>query len=56
MLNSSKKPTKASNVTGIKNENILYLFVMLVTVGIFCSIGSFAISVSIILYCKENKK
>ena len=56
MLNLSKKPTKTSNVTGIKNENILYLFAMLVTVGIFCSIGSFAISLSIILYCKVSKK
>ncbi|KAI8090920.1 uncharacterized protein B0P05DRAFT_463626 [Gilbertella persicaria] len=45
MLNSSKKPTKASNVTRKTNRNILYLFGMLVTMSILCSAGSYAISV-----------
>ncbi|CAO3642128.1 unnamed protein product [Mucor fragilis] len=44
MLNSSKKPTKASNVTRITNRNILYLFAMLVAMSILCSVGSYAIS------------
>ncbi|EPB89154.1 phospholipid-translocating ATPase [Mucor circinelloides 1006PhL] len=44
MLNSSKKPTKASNVTRITNRNILYLFAMLVTMSVLCSVGSYAIS------------
>ncbi|KAI8373598.1 hypothetical protein EDC96DRAFT_438020 [Choanephora cucurbitarum] len=45
MLNSSKKPTKASNVTRKTNRNILYLFGMLVTMSILCSAGSYAMSV-----------
>ncbi|KAI7866350.1 hypothetical protein BDF14DRAFT_1814290 [Spinellus fusiger] len=44
MLNSSKKPSKASNVTRITNRNILYLFAMLVMMSILCSIGNLAIS------------
>ncbi|KAI9011969.1 hypothetical protein CLU79DRAFT_709666 [Phycomyces nitens] len=44
MLNSSKKPTKASNVTHITNRNILYLFVLLVLMSIFCSVGNLAIT------------
>lgn len=44
MLNSSKKPTKASNVTKKTNRNILYLFAMLVTMSILCSVGNFAMS------------
>lgn len=45
MLNSSKKPTKSSNVTRKTNRNILYLFAMLVTMSVLCSIGNFVISV-----------
>ncbi|CAO3628413.1 unnamed protein product [Mucor hiemalis] len=45
MLNSSKKPTKASNVTRKTNRNILYLFAMLVTMSILCSCGNYAMSV-----------
>ncbi|KAI8081524.1 uncharacterized protein BX664DRAFT_268350 [Halteromyces radiatus] len=41
MLNSSKKPTKASNVTHITNRNILYLFTMLVLMSILCSVGNY---------------
>ncbi|KAI8638204.1 hypothetical protein BD408DRAFT_423376 [Parasitella parasitica] len=44
MLNSSKKPTKASNVTRITNRNILYLFAMLVTMSVLCSVGNYFIS------------
>ncbi|KAI9478083.1 MAG: hypothetical protein EXX96DRAFT_595572 [Benjaminiella poitrasii] len=44
MLNSSKKPTKASNVTRKTNRNILYLFCILVTMSILCSVGSYVIS------------
>ncbi|CAO3618575.1 unnamed protein product [Cunninghamella echinulata] len=40
MLNSSKKPTKASNVTKITNRNILYLFTMLVIMSVLCSVGN----------------
>ncbi|ORZ07642.1 hypothetical protein BCR42DRAFT_336388 [Absidia repens] len=40
MLNSSKKPTKASNVTHITNRNIMYLFTMLVIMSVVCSIGN----------------
>ncbi|KAI8974999.1 hypothetical protein BDB01DRAFT_805666 [Pilobolus umbonatus] len=40
MLNSSKKPTKASNVARITNRNILYLFSMLVIMSISCSLGN----------------
>jgi phospholipid-transporting ATPase len=46
MLNSSKKPTKASNVTKKTNQNILYLFAMLVTMSILCSAGNYAMSQS----------
>ncbi|KAL0084969.1 hypothetical protein J3Q64DRAFT_1809699 [Phycomyces blakesleeanus] len=46
MLNSSKKPSKASNLTRITNRNILYLFAMLVIMSILCSVGNLAISVS----------
>lgn len=49
MLNSSKKPTKASNVTRITNRNILYLFAMLVAMSILCSVGNYVMSVSHIL-------
>ncbi|CAO3621672.1 unnamed protein product [Mucor fragilis] len=44
MLNSSKKPTKASNVTRITNRNILYLFTMLVIMSILCSVGNLVTS------------
>ncbi|KAI9485043.1 hypothetical protein BDB00DRAFT_773719 [Zychaea mexicana] len=44
MLNSSKKPTKASNVTHITNRNIWYLFTMLVIMSIMCSVGYLALS------------
>ncbi|KAI8376471.1 uncharacterized protein BYT42DRAFT_498686 [Radiomyces spectabilis] len=44
MLNSSKKPTKTSNVSRITNRNILYLFSMLVLMSILCSVGNLAIS------------
>ncbi|KAI8331922.1 hypothetical protein BC941DRAFT_359902 [Chlamydoabsidia padenii] len=40
MLNSSKKPTKASNVTHITNRNIMYLFTMLVIMSVLCSVGN----------------
>ncbi|KAJ8657110.1 hypothetical protein O0I10_007190 [Lichtheimia ornata] len=39
MLNSSKKPSKMSNVTHITNRNILYLFAILVLMSIACSCG-----------------
>ena len=45
MLNSSKKPTKLSNVTRRTNRNILYLFGMLVTMSVLCSCGNYAMSV-----------
>ncbi|KAI8147582.1 hypothetical protein BJV82DRAFT_596103 [Fennellomyces sp. T-0311] len=44
MLNSSKKPTKASNVTHITNRNIWYLFTMLVIMSIMCSVGYLVLS------------
>ncbi|KAI7896245.1 uncharacterized protein EV154DRAFT_558582 [Mucor mucedo] len=44
MLNSSKKPTKASNVTRITNRNILYLFTMLVIMSVLCSVGNLVTS------------
>lgn len=47
MLNSSKKPTKASNVTRKTNRNILYLFTMLVIMSVLCSIGNYVTSVSV---------
>ncbi|KAI7896450.1 uncharacterized protein EV154DRAFT_492260 [Mucor mucedo] len=46
MLNSSKKPSKLSNVARITNRNILYLFGMLVTMSILCSCGNYAVSKS----------
>ncbi|KAI8086490.1 uncharacterized protein BX664DRAFT_264529 [Halteromyces radiatus] len=39
MLNSSKKPSKVSNVTHITNRNILYLFTILVLMSIGGAIG-----------------
>ncbi|KAI8983931.1 hypothetical protein BDF20DRAFT_815946 [Mycotypha africana] len=45
MLNSSKKPTKVSNVTRITNRNILYLFAMLVAMSVLCSVGNLAMSI-----------
>ncbi|KAG2207432.1 hypothetical protein INT46_001018 [Mucor plumbeus] len=39
MLNSSKKPTKVSNVTRITNRNIMYLFWILVGMSIAGAIG-----------------
>lgn len=46
MLNSSKKPSKLSNVSRITNRNILYLFGMLVTMSILCSCGNYGVSKS----------
>ncbi|CAM0137054.1 unnamed protein product [Umbelopsis sp. WA50703] len=46
MLNSSKKPSKVSNVTRITNRNILYLFAILVAMSIACSIGGLAITIT----------
>ncbi|KAI8580635.1 hypothetical protein K450DRAFT_236545 [Umbelopsis ramanniana AG] len=45
MLNSSKKPTKQSNVTRMTNRNILSLFVILVLMSVACAAGNFVISV-----------
>ncbi|KAJ2960716.1 hypothetical protein NQZ79_g3924 [Umbelopsis isabellina] len=45
MLNSSKKPTKQSNVTKITNRNILSLFIILVIMSVACAAGNFVISV-----------
>ncbi|KAI8331670.1 hypothetical protein BC941DRAFT_360157 [Chlamydoabsidia padenii] len=39
MLNSSKKPSKVSNVTHITNRNILYLFTILVLMSVGGAIG-----------------
>ncbi|ORX52482.1 phospholipid-translocating P-type ATPase [Hesseltinella vesiculosa] len=39
MLNSSKKPSKVSNVTHITNRNIIYLFTILVLMSIAGAIG-----------------
>ncbi|KAI7888342.1 uncharacterized protein EV154DRAFT_311790 [Mucor mucedo] len=39
MLNSSKKPSKVSNVTRITNRNIMYLFWILVAMSIAGAIG-----------------
>ncbi|KAG1226260.1 hypothetical protein G6F35_002993 [Rhizopus arrhizus] len=44
MLNSSKKPSKVSNVTRITNRNILYLFAILVIMSIACAIGGLIFS------------
>ncbi|KAL1926205.1 hypothetical protein VTP01DRAFT_6070 [Rhizomucor pusillus] len=46
MLNSSKKPSKMSNVTHITNRNILYLFSILVVMSIACSIGGLGFALS----------
>ncbi|CAO3676123.1 unnamed protein product [Umbelopsis vinacea] len=46
MLNSSKKPSKVSNVTRITNRNILYLFTILVAMSIACSIGGLVITIT----------
>ncbi|KAI9302549.1 hypothetical protein BJ944DRAFT_167058 [Cunninghamella echinulata] len=46
MLNSSKKPSKVSNVSRITNRNILYLFTMLVLMSIACSVGNLVISMN----------
>lgn len=55
MLNSSKKPTKSSNVAHKTNRNILYLFAMLVVMSILCSIGNYVISVNT-LHLKKIKE
>ncbi|KAI8073828.1 hypothetical protein BC940DRAFT_289308 [Gongronella butleri] len=39
MLNSSKKPSKVSNITHITNRNIIYLFTILVLMSIAGAIG-----------------
>ncbi|KAI8985235.1 hypothetical protein BDB01DRAFT_843042 [Pilobolus umbonatus] len=39
MLNSSKKPSKVSNVTRVTNRNIVYLFLTLVTMSFAASLG-----------------
>ncbi|KAI8981510.1 hypothetical protein BDB01DRAFT_794396 [Pilobolus umbonatus] len=44
MLNSSKKPTKLSNVTRMTNKNILYLFAILITMAVLCSCGNYVMS------------
>ncbi|KAG0165536.1 hypothetical protein DFQ28_008659 [Apophysomyces sp. BC1034] len=60
MLNSSKKSSKASNVTRITNRNILYLFVLLLVMSIFCSVGNLVVSSTMIdndidmYYAKHN--
>ncbi|KAI8987868.1 hypothetical protein BDF20DRAFT_813789 [Mycotypha africana] len=46
MLNSSKKPSKVSNVTRITNRNILYLFAILVVMSVACSIGGLVFSIT----------
>ncbi|KAG1057500.1 hypothetical protein G6F43_000671 [Rhizopus delemar] len=45
MLNSSKKPSKVSNVTRITNRNILYLFAILVLMSIACAIGGLVFTI-----------
>ncbi|KAG0166676.1 hypothetical protein DFQ28_007019 [Apophysomyces sp. BC1034] len=45
MLNSSKKPSKISNVTHITNRNILYLFAILVCMSIGGAIGGLVFSI-----------
>jgi phospholipid-transporting ATPase len=49
MLNSSKKPSKVSNVNRITNQNILNLFVILVFMSVACAIGGLVFSVSFVL-------
>ncbi|KAI7850667.1 hypothetical protein BDC45DRAFT_546515 [Circinella umbellata] len=46
MLNSSKKPSKMSNVTHITNRNILYLFAILVIMSIACSCGGLGFAIN----------
>ncbi|KAI8583404.1 hypothetical protein K450DRAFT_223488 [Umbelopsis ramanniana AG] len=46
MLNSSKKPSKVSNVTRLTNRNIVYLFIILVVMSICCSIGGLVTTIS----------
>jgi phospholipid-transporting ATPase len=46
MLNSSKKPTKISNVTRITNRNIMYLFWILVGMSLAGAIGGVLFTVS----------
>ncbi|KAI9469032.1 MAG: hypothetical protein EXX96DRAFT_590210 [Benjaminiella poitrasii] len=46
MLNSSKKPSKVSNVTRITNRNILYLFAILVIMSIACAIGGLVFTIT----------
>ncbi|KAG0186244.1 hypothetical protein DFQ28_008143 [Apophysomyces sp. BC1034] len=45
MLNSSKKPSKVSNVTRITNRNILYLFAILVAMSVACAIGGLVFTI-----------
>ncbi|KAI9276277.1 hypothetical protein BY458DRAFT_506188 [Sporodiniella umbellata] len=45
MLNSSKKPSKVSNVTRITNRNILYLFSILVIMSVACAVGGLVFSI-----------
>ncbi|KAI9268801.1 hypothetical protein BY458DRAFT_533795 [Sporodiniella umbellata] len=45
MLNSSKKPSKVSNVTRITNRNILYLFAILVLMSIACAVGGLVFTI-----------
>ncbi|KAI9253687.1 hypothetical protein EDC94DRAFT_636528 [Helicostylum pulchrum] len=46
MLNSSKKPSKISNVTRITNRNILYLFSILVIMSVACAIGGLVFTIT----------
>ncbi|KAI7861361.1 hypothetical protein BDF14DRAFT_1904539 [Spinellus fusiger] len=45
MLNSSKKPSKVSNVTHITNRNILYLFAILVFMSVAGAIGGMVFTI-----------
>ncbi|KAL0073550.1 hypothetical protein F4703DRAFT_1906959 [Phycomyces blakesleeanus] len=46
MLNSSKKPSKVSNITHITNRNILYLFAILVLMSIGGAIGGMVFTIN----------
>ncbi|KAI8876251.1 phospholipid-translocating P-type ATPase [Backusella circina FSU 941] len=46
MLNSSKKPSKVSNVNRITNQNILNLFMILIIMSVACAIGGLVFSIS----------
>ncbi|KAI7904565.1 uncharacterized protein BX663DRAFT_502824 [Cokeromyces recurvatus] len=46
MLNSSKKPSKVSNVTRITNRNILYLFAILVIMSVACAVGGLVFTIT----------